>query len=43
MPVEKKIIESCHRWFGHVRIRPLKDLVRKVDKMEDSPRVKDRD
>nr|ACN78497.1 putative reverse transcriptase [Arachis hypogaea] len=38
--IVKKMVESHLWWFGHVRRRPTKHLVRRVDEMEDGQGVK---
>ena len=35
-PIVEKIVESHLRWFGYVWRRPIGDLVRSVNPMEDS-------
>ena len=32
----EKMVRSCFRWFGHVRIRLIEVPVKRVDLMEDS-------
>lgn len=36
------MVESCLGWFGHVWIRTVEALVKRVDHMEDSPIVRGR-
>ena len=35
-PIEKKIVESCLRWFRHVQRRLIEAPLRRVDQVEDS-------
>lgn len=35
--IEEKIVELSLRWFGHVRMRPVEVVVRRVDWMNGNP------
>jgi len=35
-PIVKKLVENTHSWFGHVERRPVDNVVRRVNHMEES-------
>lgn len=42
IPIEENMVESCLRWFGNVRKRLIKALLKRIDQMKDSLIIRDR-